>query len=103
MRWVYGPTLGALYAWLRPALPSTVRLRGLSLGGAVWLLERLTFPVLRVTRPPRTWSPTERRLLVLQTLVFGFFTEAVLSRGQADSPGSAHPLRVGRGRPASPI
>lgn len=103
MRWLYGPSLGALHAWLRPALPPTARLRGLLLGGGVWLFERLSFPLLRVMRSPRTWSPTERRLLVLQGLVFGWFTEAALSRWQADGLGSGHSLQIGRGSPASPL
>ncbi|WNG51765.1 hypothetical protein F0U60_52410 [Archangium minus] len=103
MRWLYGPSLGVLYAWLRPALPPTALLRGPLLGGGVWLFERLSFPLLGVTHSPRTWTPTERRLLVLQGLVFGLFTEAALSRWQADGLGTGHSLQVGRGSPASPL
>jgi len=80
MRWVYGPTLGALHAWLRPLLPQARGLRGGLLGGGVWLFEWLTFPRLGVTPPPRAWSPAERHWLAVQTLVFGLVTEAVLSR-----------------------
>ncbi|WP_257461969.1 hypothetical protein [Archangium lipolyticum] len=80
MRWVYGPALGVLYAWLRPSLLYPARLHGLTLGAGIWLFERLVFPRLRVTPPPRDWSSAERRLLALQTSVFGLVTEAVLSR-----------------------
>ena len=83
MRWVYGPALGGLYGLARPALPRWGALRGLVLGAGVWLLESLAFPRLGVTPPPRSWSPAERWLLVLQTSVFGLVTEAVLSRGHA--------------------
>ncbi len=88
MRWMYGPALGALYAWLRPSLSSTTRLRGLTLGYGVWMFERLVFPRLHVTPPPRTWSSSERWLLVVQTSLFGLVTEAVLSRGRR--PGVLH-------------
>ena len=80
MRWVYGPTLGALHVWLRPRLPQAGWLRGGVLGGGVWLFERLVFPRLGVTPPARSWSPAERHWLAVQTLLFGLVTEAVLSR-----------------------
>ncbi|HZH78585.1 MAG TPA: hypothetical protein VEY88_21330 [Archangium sp.] len=80
MRWVYGPTLGALHAWLRPLLPQARGLRGWVLGGGVWLFEWLALPRLGVTPPPHRWSSRERRLLLLQTSLFGLVTEAVLSR-----------------------
>ncbi|MFL5359019.1 hypothetical protein [Archangium sp.] len=92
MRWLYGPMLGAVYAWLRPVLPPASRLRGLTLAGGLWLFERLSFPLLRVTRAPRTWSPEEHRLLALQGLLFGLVTEAVLSQWQTNGQG------VGRSR-----
>ncbi|HEX8821069.1 MAG TPA: hypothetical protein VF794_14165 [Archangium sp.] len=80
LRWVYGPTLGLLQAWLRPWLSQGGARRGLVLGGGVWLFERLAFPLLGVTPPPRSWAPAERWWLPLQTSVFGLVTEAVLSR-----------------------
>ena len=82
MRWMYGPALGALYAWARPGIAPVVRRGGLALGGAVGGLEQLTFPLLRVTSPPRTWSRAEHGLLALQVLVFGAVTEAMLTRWQ---------------------
>ncbi len=85
VRWVYGPTLGLLHAWLRPVLPRKAP-RGLMLGGGVWLFERLSFPLLGVTSPPRTWSRAEHALLALQTSVFGLVTEFVLSRWRAADP-----------------
>lgn len=84
MRWLYGPALGAVYAWLRPVIPPALRLRGLTLAGGLWLFERLSFPLLGVTRSPRTWSAKEHRLLALQGLLFGLVTEAVLSQWQTN-------------------
>jgi len=92
MRWIYGPTLGVLHVWLRPVLPGPAPLRGLLLGGGVWLFERLSFPVLRVTSPPRTWSSAERRWLVLQCLLFGLVSGSVLLHGQTDGPLRGRPL-----------
>jgi hypothetical protein len=92
LRWLYGPALGALYAWLRLVIPSTLRLRGLSLAGGLWLFERLSFPLLHVTSAPRTWSPAERQLLALQGLVFGLVTEAVLSGWRANGQGAGRSL-----------
>ncbi|WNG31102.1 hypothetical protein F0U62_49125 [Cystobacter fuscus] len=83
MRWLYGPALGVLYAGLRPALPPAARRWGLLLGTGVGLLEQLAFPLLRVTTPPRTWTPAEHALLAVQVLLHGFVTEAVLSREDA--------------------
>jgi hypothetical protein len=79
-RWLYGPSLGVLYASLRPSLPPRARGGGVLLGVGVGLLEQLTFPLLRVTRPPRTWTRAEHALLALQVLLYGVVTEAVLAR-----------------------
>lgn len=79
MRWLYGPALGVLYAGLRPALPPAARRWGLLLGAGVGLFEQLAFPLLRVTAPPRTWTPAEHALLAFQVLLHGLVTEAVLS------------------------
>lgn len=95
MRWLYGPTLGVLQVWLRPVLPGPAPLRGLLLGGGVWLFEWLSFPLLRVTPPPRTWSPAERRWLALQCLLFGLVSGSVLPRVQTNGPVSGRPLPEG--------
>ena len=107
MRWLYGPTLGVLQGWLRPALPGPAPLHGLLLGGGVWLFERLSFPRLRVTPPPRTWSSSERQWLALQCLLFGLVTASVLPRGLAARPVRERPLSEGGlavapGAPLSP-
>lgn len=80
LRWVYGPSLGLLYAAVRPGLPASARLGGFTLGAGVGLFERIAFPLLRVTPAPRTWSRGEKILLGLQVLLFGVVTEAVLRR-----------------------
>lgn len=79
-RWMYGPSLGALYAWARPVLPRRLRWSGVLLGCAVGAFEALSFAPLRVTASPRTWSRGEHALLAFQVLLFGFVTEAVLAR-----------------------
>ncbi|HYO69547.1 MAG TPA: hypothetical protein VEU33_26065 [Archangium sp.] len=91
MRWLYGPALGVLS--LR--LPGPAPLHGLLLGGGVWLFERLSFPLLRVTPHPRTWSPAERRGLALQCLLFGLVTASVLARGQTGGLASGRPPSAG--------
>ncbi len=96
LRWLYGPTLGLLQGWLRPSLPGPAPLHGLLLGGGVWLFEWLSFPRLRVTPPPRTWSSAERQWLALQCLLFGFVTTSVLPRGQAAGPVRERPLSEAR-------
>lgn len=95
LRWLYGPTLGVLHGGLRPALPVAAPFHGLLLGGGVWLFERLSFPRLRVTPPPRTWSSAERQWLGLQCLLFGLVTASVLARGQAAGPVRGRPLSEG--------
>jgi hypothetical protein len=92
MRWMYGPALGALYAWLRPSLAPSARLHGLTLGCGVWMFERLVFPRLHVTPPPRTWSSAERWLLAVQTSLFGLVTEAVLAGWRNDGQGEGRSL-----------
>ncbi|WNG62226.1 hypothetical protein F0U59_51650 [Archangium gephyra] len=107
MRWLYGPTLGVLGGWLRPMLPGPAPFHGLVLGGGVWLFEWLSFPPLRVTPHPRTWSPAERRWLAVQCLLFGLVTASVRPGGRAEGLASARPpsetgLPVAPGAPLSP-
>ena len=78
-RWLYGSMLGLAWARARPAVPASMLARGLVLGAGVWAFEQLTFPLLRATRPPRTWSRAEHGFLVAQTLLFGLVTEASLA------------------------
>ncbi|AKI98594.1 Hypothetical protein AA314_00221 [Archangium gephyra] len=103
LRWLYGPTLGVLSL----QFPGPAPLRGLLLGGGVWLFEWLSFPRLRVTPPPRTWSPAERQWLALQCLLFGLVAASVRPRRQADGLASGRPppeewLPVAPGAPLSP-
>jgi hypothetical protein len=65
-----------------------------ALGGGVWLFERLSFPLLRVTPRPRTWSSTERKLLPVSCLLSGQ-ARAVFPRGQADGLVAGRPLLEG--------
>lgn len=110
-RWLYGPSLGVLYAALRASLPPRLRGGGLLLGVGVGVLEQLTFPLLRITRPPRTWSRAEHALLALQVLLYGVVTEAVLARlpdgarlrrraAAAAAPAPARPAGTARPTPA---
>jgi hypothetical protein len=75
LRCTYGPLLGLAWSRVRAALPSSPVARGLLLGAGVWALEHLTFPLLRATPPPRTWTRAEKALLLTQTLLFGLVTE----------------------------
>ena len=79
LRMTYGPMLGLAWVRLRPALPASLLTRGVLLGVGVWALEQLTFPLLRATPPPRTWTRAEHALLLAQTLLFGLATERCLA------------------------
>lgn len=78
-RWLYGSTLGLAWTRVRSALRLSTLSRGLVLGAGVWTFEQITFPLLRATRPPRTWSRAEHGFLVAQTFLFGLVTECSLA------------------------
>jgi hypothetical protein len=80
MRFTYGPVLGLVWTRLREALPASPLARSLALGAGVWALELLSFPTLRVTSPPRTWTRAEHAFLLAQTCLFGLVTEQGLAR-----------------------
>lgn len=79
LRALYGPMLGVGWALAREAAPGGPVPPGLLLGLGVLALELATFPVLRATESPRTWSTAEHAWLVAQTAVFGLVTEATFS------------------------
>lgn len=80
LRFTYGPVLGLVWARIREGLPSSLLLRGLLLGAGVSAFERLSFPTLRVTSAPRTWTRAEHAFLLAQTCLFGLVTEGTLQR-----------------------
>jgi hypothetical protein len=90
IRFTYGPALGLAWAWLRQALPSSPLPKGPLLGAGVWALELLSFPALRATTAPRTWTRAEHAFLLAQACLFGLITERCLQRfsgvGQAARP-----------------
>lgn len=86
MRFTYGPALGLVWARIREALPPSRLLRGLLLGAGVWTFEILSFPALRVTAPPRTWTRAEHAFLLAQTCLFGLVTEWRLQRALPTRP-----------------
>jgi len=79
LRFTYGPVLGLVWTRLREALPPSPLTRGAVLGVGVWALELLSFPTLRVTASPRTWTRAEHAFLLAQTCLFGLVTERRLS------------------------
>jgi hypothetical protein len=79
LRMTYGPLLGLAWVRLRAALPAPPLARGVLLGMGVWALEHLTFPMLRATPPPSTWTRAEHAFLLAQTLLFGLATERCLA------------------------
>jgi hypothetical protein len=79
LRMTYGPLLGLSWVRLRAALPTSRLTRGVLLGVGVWALELLTFPMLRATPPPHTWTRAEHAFLLAQTLLFGLVTERCLA------------------------
>ena len=79
LRITYGSLLGLAWVRLRSALPASRLTRGGLLGVSVWALEHLTFPMLRATPSPRTWTRAEHAFLLAQTLLFGIATERCLA------------------------
>lgn len=71
LRWTYGPTLGAIYARVRPRLPFSVPVAGVCLAGGILGFELLAMPALGATPPLRKWDRPQRWLLAAHTLSYG--------------------------------
>jgi hypothetical protein len=89
LRMTYGSLLGLAWVRVRAALPASHITRGVLLGVGVWALEHLTFPTLRATPPPHTWTRAEHAFLLAQTLLFGLVTERCLAAQVTAQPGRA--------------
>jgi hypothetical protein len=95
LRFTYGPMLGLIWARIREGLPPSLLLRGLLLGAGVSAFERLSFPILRVTPAPRTWTRAEHAFLLAQTCLFGLVTEGTLQRASRSALAARPPTAPG--------
>lgn len=82
LRWLYGPTLGALGAMAFPRSSRAVVRSGLCLSSAVYVFEILAMPATRATPPVRDWALRELILLFCHTSAFAFTTTAATFRLQ---------------------
>jgi hypothetical protein len=99
MRFMYGPSIGLAWTRIREVLPSSPLLRGVLLGAGVWAFELLSFPTLRVTASPRTWTRAEHAFLLAQTCLFGLVTEWGLRRASFSRPAASLPTAPGERPP----
>jgi hypothetical protein len=74
LRWLYGPSLGILFATARPLFPQTPVAAGVCLGAGIFAVEFAAMPAVGATPPIRRWSRLEPGLLILHTAVFGVVT-----------------------------
>jgi hypothetical protein len=78
VRWLYGITLGMVYALL--AMPaSSALIDGLLVGTAIYVYEIFAMPAIGATPKLARWRPAEPALLFWHTTVFGVTTAAVAS------------------------
>lgn len=102
MRWVYGPTLGAIFGVWRRAARRRRPARGVALGAAIYCSELALLPRIGATPPLRSWPRGDVVTLALHTLVFGGAT-ALIWRGTGLAYEPVSRLRAGRGsRPCRP-
>jgi hypothetical protein len=80
LRWLYGPTLGALYAMASARHSHSVARSGLYLSSAVYFFEILALPATKATPAVREWALRELILLFCHTSAFAFTTAATCVR-----------------------
>jgi hypothetical protein len=71
LRWTYGPSIGAVYARVRPRLPLSVPAAGVCLAGGILGFELLAMPALGATPPLGKWDRPQLWLLAAHTLSYG--------------------------------
>ena len=80
LRWAYGPSLGALYARVRPQLPLSVPAAAVCLAGGIFGFELLAMPALGATPPLRKWDRPQLAMLAAHTLAYGLGTSLAYDR-----------------------
>jgi hypothetical protein len=87
MRWLYGPTLGALFGSCARGrhLPSAWR-TGILLSAAVYSFELVAMPATGATKPIRRWKWHEVALLFFHVSAFGLAAAATMKVIEADKP-----------------
>jgi hypothetical protein len=96
LRWLYGPSLGVLFATARPRLPREPVAAGLCLGAGIFAFELAALPAVGATPPVGRWSRFEPWLLMLHTAVFGVATSVTadfLAANTTPPAGTAEPSR----------
>jgi hypothetical protein len=74
LRWCYGVCVGAVYARVRPRLPSSAPAAAVCLAGGIFGFELLALPSLGATPPLGTWDPAQLGMLAAHTLSYGLGT-----------------------------
>src|SRR5215207_2725277 len=74
LRWTYGPSIGAVYARVRPRLPLSVPVAAVCLAGGILGFELLAMPALGATPPLGKWDRPQRWMLAAHTLSYGIGT-----------------------------
>jgi hypothetical protein len=71
LRWAYGPSIGAVYARVRPRLPLSVPAAAVCLAGGILGFELLAMPALGATPPLGKWDRPQLWMLAAHTLSYG--------------------------------
>ena len=71
LRWTYGPSIGAVYARVRPRLPLSLPAAALCLAGGILGFELLAMPALGATPPLGKWDRPQLWMLAAHTLSYG--------------------------------
>jgi hypothetical protein len=74
LRWCYGPTIGAIYARVRPRLPLSVPAAAVCLAGGILGFELMAMPALGATPPLGKWDRPQLWMLGAHTLSYGIGT-----------------------------
>jgi hypothetical protein len=115
LRWMYGPTIGAVYARVRPRLPLSVPAAGACLAGGILGFELLAMPALGGTPPLGKWDRPQLWMLAAHTLSYGAGTavaydlltrssrrEAATDPTVGGSRRAAEPMPAARSGPSDP-
>ena len=79
LRWIYGPSWGAVFGELQGLTGMPFALAGLTLGAGVFVFELLALPLSGATPGLRRWGKSDIVGDAGQTLVFGLATASAMA------------------------